>query len=591
MSILLHNKIIKNIINLYRQFGMKYLKLFVVFLLLQFCFVVVANDYNIYRWMPINDHFDSIAYRLDNGIFYDYARSSYSHEVKELNIIGEASENNQLKARAAFWTAWLNARTNPNNAFNLIEKAFKLNVSSLYSYDTLRMKYLKGDILRAKGQWVESYIINKEIEQEFEKIKDYFWQAKSCVSIGAILQNLGENQEALNYFQKANDIFEKIECKNCQIKNRINISNNLYMLGKKQQALNILKELEKEPVVMQDTLYLVNVLISIFSVSDQKELKASNKAYNLIKKMHYDELLSLVEMTRGSEMKIQHKNDSALYYYRLAWASAILTNDVYNKPIILKGLSETFYQIGKSDSAYYYMNLANIYQDSLIDYNKIMELSRLENRAMFEKYEAEKQIIEQRGEYQRNIAYMITIALTLFFCLIFYILWLSRRKANMSEQLKDTQNRELMLQNKQHLLEIESMHRELSSNTMLIAQKNAKLKELYSKLEQNDANDKVSDELKIDIKSQLINDDDWQYFIIKFEKIYPHFFENLKQQFSSLSETELRLCAYIRIGMSAKEIAKILSIQPETVNTSRYRIRKKMKLSSGESLEALLRSF
>ena len=167
---------------------------------------------------------------------------------------------------------------------------------------------------------------------------------------------------------------------------------------------------------MQDTLYLVNVLISIFSVSDQKELKASNKAYNLIKKMHYDELLSLVEMTRGSEMKIQHKNDSALYYYRLAWASAIRTNDVYNKPIILKGLSETFYQIGKSDSAYYYMNLANIYQDSLIDYNKIMELSRLENRAMFEKYEAEKQIIEQRGEYQRNIAYMITIALTLFFC-------------------------------------------------------------------------------------------------------------------------------------------------------------------------------
>ena len=145
---------------------MKYLKLFVVFLLLQFCFVVVANDYNIYRWMPINDHFDSIAYRLDNGIFYDYARSNYSHEVKELNIIGVASENNQLKARAAFWTAWLNARTNPNNAFNLIEKAFKLNSSSLYSYDTLRMKYLKGDILRAKGQWVESYIIYKELEQE-----------------------------------------------------------------------------------------------------------------------------------------------------------------------------------------------------------------------------------------------------------------------------------------------------------------------------------------------------------------------------------------------------------------------------------------
>lgn len=569
---------------------MKHPKLIFFALLLQIYSITEASDYNAFQWTPINEHFDSIAHRLDESIFFDYARTNYSAEVKELNIIGAASENAQLKARAIFWDAWLNARTNPDVALNLIEKAFAISNSSRYCYDAMRIKYIKGDILRTKGRWVESYIIYKDVEQEFEQIKDLFWQAKSCVSIGAILQNLGENQEALNYFQKANDLFTKIECKNCQIKNQINISNNLYMLGKKNQALNILRKLENEPVVKQDTLFLVNVLISIFSVSDQKELNASNKAYNLIKKMHYDELLSLAEMTRGSEMKIQHKNDSALHYYRLAWSSAMRTNDVYNKPSILKGLSETFYQIGKPDSAYHYMNMANTYQDSLIDHNKIMELSRLENRAMFEKHEAEKQIIEERGEYQRNIAYMITITLTLVFCMIFYILWLSRRKAQMSEQLKDTQNRELLLQNKQHLLEIESMHRELSSNTMLIAQKNAKLKELYSKIENTETIDKVSDELKVDIKSQLISDDDWQYFIIKFEKIYPHFFTNLKKQFSSLSETELRLCAYIRIGMSAKEIAKILSVQPETVNTSRYRIRKKMKLSSGDSLEVLLRS-
>ena len=97
-------------------------------------------------------------------------------------------------------------------------------------------------------------------------------------------------------------------------------------------------------------------------------------------------------------------------------------------------------------------------------------------------------------------------------------------------------------------------------------------------------------ELRETISRQLTADDDWRYFKLRFEKVHPDFFTVMKERFPSLSKTELRLCAYIRVGMTAKEIAQVLSVKPDTVNTSRYRIRKKMQLSPDESLESTLES-
>ena len=562
----------------------------ILFFLIMSSIVAYGSNQNLYKWDIIHSQFDSVAEQLEKCVFYDYDRLKYKSEIEELNMIASKSNSRQLKSRAFFWNAWIMARTNPDTATSLVAKSMSYCDLSKYQYDYCRINYLKGDILRNEGKWVEAYIIYKDIKNKFKLYGDDFWYAKTCVALGAILQNLNQNREALISFQEADSLFQQIGCENCHIKNKINISNNLYMLNHKNDALKILKQLEKESVVQEDTLYMVNVLLSIFSVSDQRDVSASHKAYHIIKKMNYKDLFSLAEMMLGTEMRSQNKMDSALYYYKSAWESAQHTNDVYNMPKILKGLSEIFYDMGSPDSAYNYMTLANVYQDSLLNYNKIMEMNRLDNRAMLEQYEAEIKIIEERSVYRQNITFMVSAALIMIIAMVCYILWLSRRKARMSEQLKDVQNRELILQNKHHIMEIESKNRELSSNTLIIAQKNAKLKELYDKIDATKIDDFVGDEIKSDIKQHLSADEDWSYFAIKFEKIYPNFFSNLKKIYPGLSETELRLCAYIRVGMSAKEIAKILSVQPETVNTSRYRMRKKMKLKSGDSLEDILRN-
>lgn len=552
-----------------------------------------AKESAIYHWKPILPSFDSIAYTLEEAAFYDLPRHRFASHVEKLFSIGLAQDHPQLLARANYWQAWLSIRDNVATAAELLDKAFLLSDSVKYPYDNARFLFLKGDVARMQGHWSEAYRIYKRQEAFFAANKDFFYQAKVCVAIGVILQELGENSESLGYYKKGSRLFKSIGCKNCLTKNDINISNMLYLLGHKHDALQILQNLRENPVAQHDTVYMINVLISLFSVSDGKELLCPIQAHRLALSLQHKQLFPLTLLTMANSMLQQQQNDSALHYYRKALLSANDNNDVYKKTDILCGLSEAFFRINRSDSAYHYAILAQAYNDSLLNHQKIIELNKQESRITIEQYKADLRQAQEKAAYQKRITITIIIALMLLSGLLCYILWLSKRKAQIRKQLQDAENRELALLNKQYLLELDSKNRELTSNTLIIAQKNATLKELSSQIEQLENQGaitrKESGKLKGQIKAHLLADDEWQYFKLHFEKVHPDFFIKLKDKYPNLSETELRLCAYIRIGMSTKVIAQMLSVKPETVNTSRYRIRTKIGLTSGESLENFLR--
>ena len=75
-----------------------------------------------------------------------------------------------------------------------------------------------------------------------------------------------------------------------------------------------------------------------------------------------------------------------------------------------------------------------------------------------------------------------------------------------------------------------------------------------------------------------------------FDSVHPNFVTKLKAASEELTENDLRLCAYLRIGMRAKDIASMLSVSPASVNTNRYRIRKKLGLTKEDSLDDYIRS-
>ncbi|MDX9928185.1 MAG: LuxR C-terminal-related transcriptional regulator, partial [Bacteroidales bacterium] len=72
------------------------------------------------------------------------------------------------------------------------------------------------------------------------------------------------------------------------------------------------------------------------------------------------------------------------------------------------------------------------------------------------------------------------------------------------------------------------------------------------------------------------------------DEVHEEFFERLKKQFPQLSPREMRLCAYIRMNLSSKEIAVLLNIGDRGVEIGRYRLRKKLELPRETSLSTYL---
>ncbi len=90
------------------------------------------------------------------------------------------------------------------------------------------------------------------------------------------------------------------------------------------------------------------------------------------------------------------------------------------------------------------------------------------------------------------------------------------------------------------------------------------------------------------IGENLKNEEQWNSFLMHFERIHPSYFTKLKQTYPSLSQADRRLIAYMKMDLSSKEIAKLLGVNHSSINKSRYRLRKKMNIPKDIKLDVFL---
>lgn len=83
-------------------------------------------------------------------------------------------------------------------------------------------------------------------------------------------------------------------------------------------------------------------------------------------------------------------------------------------------------------------------------------------------------------------------------------------------------------------------------------------------------------------------DEEWKQFSIHFNNVHSNFLITLKEVYPELNAHEMKLCAYLRMNLSSKEIAQLMSISVRGVEISRYRLRKKLKLQPNEDLFGFL---
>lgn len=208
--------------------------------------------------------------------------------------------------------------------------------------------------------------------------------------------------------------------------------------------------------------------------------------------------------------------------------------------------------------------------------------------------------------WQAVILYIIIIIITYYIVRKLILQKIALDKQKISEKIrlqqeellrKETEQNEkklMALKNEQLSQELELKSRELANAATNILYKNELLNNLHEEL--LNVKDKEGKKLSNDqlqkvnklIHNAKSDERDWDVFEKSFNESHENFFKKLKVDYPTLSPNDLKLCAYLRLNMSSKDIASLINISIRGIEIRRYRLRKKFNLPTDKNLNEFL---
>ena len=174
---------------------------------------------------------------------------------------------------------------------------------------------------------------------------------------------------------------------------------------------------------------------------------------------------------------------------------------------------------------------------------------------------------------------------------------LAQREQIFKEKTALSENEIFQLRNERLQSEMKHKNKELANTTLHLIQKNRTLTAIRSdlnKLMKNASSDKpeaqVVNNLIKKINKDLRNEKNWELFNNYFDEVHQDFIKRVKEKHPNLTPKELRICAYLRMNISTKEIAPLMNISIRGVEISRYRLRTKMDLDRHTNLTEYIMS-
>lgn len=186
----------------------------------------------------------------------------------------------------------------------------------------------------------------------------------------------------------------------------------------------------------------------------------------------------------------------------------------------------------------------------------------------------------------------------IFILLAFGCLCLAKRIYLMKAREINRRNAEEM-QRKELKLELEHKAQDIANSTMNVIRKNEILLEIDSNLqkaadyigEDRNRSLRIISKIRHSIRDSIEHDDDWQKFRTNFDLAYSDYLKRLSAAYPSLSTGDQKLCAYLKMGLSSKDMAPLLNMTVRSVEMSRYRLRKKLGLERDDNLVGFLQKF
>lgn len=550
---------------------------------------------------------------FDSIVSIDISKASHIAEKALL----DADHTDSLLVKAYYYKARVSIQSGDAMKFMKYGKQTLQLADSLNSdFYKNKIHILLGRYYIQQNEYPEALKYYLEAENYFEKQKDSTNLAFVYNGLGIMNFDLKDFDKARQYFDKAFQIYQQqndyrgIGVYYANMGNIYNIQKDFTnALAYQQESFQVFKKL-------RDTTNMVSAMINLSNIESQL-----NNVDHSLKVL--DEAMTLTEL-KSNMVRLKERillNYAILYTdigaYDKAKATlsqhAAITDslqyingklDALDLQMFIAGKRNNYKEEAAYTEAFYTL------KDSLygaqtkqrieeLKWQNEFEQSRLESALLKNKYQLEK----DRGLYLRYAVAGIVLLCVLIigFSWVLYkniknnlqISKISNEK--LQEQIKTehleiekerAENQVLLLRSEQQKSELDAKNREITTINLQLLAKNKIMAEITRVLEQKN---KTVGSIEKDLKSILFQNQnqekEWEQFGEVFEQIHPGFFDAIKTRYPKLSATDLRICAYIKIRMSLQETANLLNITLQSLHTSRYRLRKKLKLDSAVQLD------
>ncbi|WP_066630789.1 tetratricopeptide repeat protein [Labilibacter marinus] len=475
---------------------------------------------------------------------------------------------------------------------------------------------VRGDTLEA----VELMLVTGQdfsTKGNYAKAYDYYWDALITANmlddceyitqinngLGVLYSVFGMDVEAEDYFNSSIRYIKNIKEKSDE--EITALRNSYYILASHHRE-------NGDNGVAQKYVDSCNMVMEIHPSTSGNLLVKAEQGYIYLNQRKYSLAISILESIEPGIIKsiptyrvVLYSMMGEVYYHlenyekseeyllnSLAVSEEFKTHQNY-LPDVYQKLSDLYLKIGKYKRAHRYLQKSKNTVEELFGVRSSNNRDLLEVKDAF-RIEVEKQnkaleeIRLRELEQSQKILFLRAMMLTVLFValiIISFIIFRNLQKRRKQEQLNFAQKQKLSSEKNKEILEVKN--KELTSSALQLIQKDELILDIKEELTVLKGVDKRSLN-KIINKIKVNKNQDWTEFNARFSSVNNAFYETLNRIYPQLTRKDHKLCALIKLNFSSKEISQLLGISMESVNSARYRLRKKMELKKEEDLTEVI---
>ncbi len=521
-------------------------------------------------------------------------------ESRAQSLSSQLEKIQELQDRAAYDSARILANQLLSPGKLSTAERLKVLISKQFSfyylgqYDSLRagLPVLEKDIEEEDALYPELLIVRGLQKGEdalyVDAIGDFLEAEKRMIAaknpeyLGMIYNSLAGNfkdlddmASAKSYYGKAKKAFDGQGDKRAVVM----VYNNLGAIYRKvkllDSALYVYGEASKLLVTLNNSFLLAQNTLNMGNVYEQKgELDEAEAAFlrcldlSESSKLQYGVLLSTVNLGNLYRLKKDYPRSKDWLNRALE-----LSNNMglaREKGLVLERLSWLARDTNNFEEAYAQSVQASAIQDSLASESVKKEVQALQ--AKFEKEKSENEVLSLKAKNQQATLGLLAAGIGILLLVTFSLYVLYRQKRLLAQKLLAESEREVLSK----AIQVKDM--ELTAQALQLLQFKKRMEESTEDAEG------TSEEKKERFPARESFDVLQQEFENRITSSNEDFYQKLLIAYPDLKPSELKLCSYLRLNLSTKELAEILNKSARTVENTRFSIRKKMGLGPEDNL-------